>query len=50
MFWAFKLSFEVEISVFWATFFQTLGEILFRFLVTLKWSDCKLFNLQSFVK
>jgi hypothetical protein len=26
MFWAFKLSFDVEISVFWATFFQTLGE------------------------
>jgi hypothetical protein len=33
--WAFKLSFDVDILVFWATFSQKLGEILLSFLVTL---------------
>jgi hypothetical protein len=35
MFWAFKLSFGVDILVFWATFFKNLGKNLFYFLVTL---------------
>ncbi len=34
MFWAFKLSFDLDILVFW-TIFQKLGNILFNFLVTL---------------
>jgi len=35
MFWAFKLSFDVDILVFLVHFLQKLGEILFSFLVTL---------------
>ena len=35
MFWAFKLSSEVDILAFWATFSPIFGEILFSFLVTL---------------
>ncbi len=39
MFWAFKLSFYVDILVFLGHFFQQLGEILFSFLVTLPLND-----------
>jgi hypothetical protein len=35
MFWAFKLSFDADILVSLATFFQNLGKILLNFLVTL---------------
>ncbi len=35
MFWAFKLSSEVDILAFLATFPLILGKILFSFLVTL---------------
>jgi hypothetical protein len=35
LFWAFKLSFVVEILVLLGYIFQKLGEILFKFLVTL---------------
>jgi hypothetical protein len=35
MFWAFKLSFDVDNTVFLGHFFQKLGEIGFNFLVTL---------------
>jgi hypothetical protein len=35
MFWAFKLSFGVDILAFFGHFFQKLGKILFSYMVTL---------------
>jgi hypothetical protein len=35
MFWAFKISFDLDILLFLTTLFQKFGKILFNFLVTL---------------
>jgi hypothetical protein len=47
MFWAFKLSFDVDVLVFWATFLQNLGKILFYFLVTLDEVDVRVLAVKS---
>jgi len=40
MFWAFKLSFGVDILAFFGHFFQKLGKILFSYVITLlEWTS-----------